>query len=683
MKKILVASICVALLIGCSSDEHSTTQQKSHESMVKQNKSGFELNNIDKTIRPQDDFYRYINGRWIDKIEIPADRSSYDSFTLVFEENQKRLRKIVEASAADTSAEIGSDNQKIASLYHSFMDTDKIEMLGLTPLTTEFKKIDAIENKDQLAEYFAMAAKIGVTIPFNMAVAQDEKDSTQYITNVAQAGLGLPDRDYYFDESRAEIRTQYEEFISTLLNATGDKNSKENAKTIMALETELASYNWTRVQRRDAEATYNKMSKADFAKSISSFNWNAYLAAAEVNVDEFNVNHPSYFEGLNAVFDKTPVDVWKNYLRFNLISTFAAYLPKDIVEANFNFYRKTLNGVKEMRPRWKRGINVINRSIGFMLGKVYVKEYFKPVAKERMVAMVDNLTSAFDIAIVELSWMGEETKIRAKEKLNNFTKKIGYPDVWRDYSALELKPDDLLGNMIRVKKFGYYRNIHRLGQPVDRSEWFMTPQTINAYYNPPMNEIVFPAAILQPPFFDLEADDAVNYGAIGAAIGHEYGHGFDDQGRKYDKNGNLVDWWTDKDAEQFKKRADMLAQQYDKFQVLDGVHVNGKLTLGENIGDLGGLTIAYKAYKLSLNGKEAPAIDGFTGDQRFFIGFSQVWRNKIRDEALKQRITIDPHSPGRYRVIGVLSNMPEFYKAFDVKPGDKMYRSEEERVKIW
>jgi len=696
MNKFLLGSICAALLTGCGNNEQApeqtaeqkTTAEKSTttqttQAPVKEKVSGIAFDNFDKTARPQDDFYRYINGNWLDNTEIPADRSNYGSFTALFEQSQKQMRTIIEEAAAAKDSPKGSNNQKIGDLFNSYMDEETIEALGMKPLQTEFDKIDAIKDKDQLASHFAHAVKIGSAIPIGVFVGQDRKNSTQYITSVSQWGLGLPDRDYYFDENRAEIRTKYVEFIDKIMTLAGFENTKTSAENIMAVETALAEHNWTRVQRRDANATYNKMTKDEFSKMISSLNWVNYLTAADFNVSDFVINHPSYFEGFNKIYAETDLDTWKDYLRFNLLNTFATSLNKDIVKVNFDFYRGTLSGVKEMRPRWKSGVNLINGTLGFMLGKVYVDKHFPPEAKERMVELVANLTTAFDIAITELSWMGEETKIKAKEKLNNFTKKIGYPDKWQDYTALVIKEGDLVGNMIRANIYTYNRNKDNLGKPVDRSEWFMSPQTVNAYYNPPMNEIVFPAAILQPPFFNLEADDAVNYGAIGAVIGHEYGHGFDDQGRKYDRDGNLVDWWTEDDATQFKTRSDMLSKQYEQFQVFDDMHVNGHLTLGENIGDLGGLTIAFKAYQLSLNGQKSPDIDGFTGEQRFFMGWSQVWRRNYRDAELKRRLTTDPHSPSRYRVIGVLSNMPEFYKAFDVKPGDKMYRPEEERVKIW
>jgi putative endopeptidase len=694
MKKLLLSSICVSMLAACGSNdpaeensaENQETSQSAESTMTTEAKSsGIELANFDKTARPQDDFYRYINGTWLDNTEIPADRSNYGSFTALFEQSEVQMRSIIDEAAATKDSVKGANNQKIGDLFNAYMDIDKIEGLGISPLKAEFDRINKISNKAELASHFGHAVQIGSTLPLSVFVGQDRKNTTQYITSVGQSGLGLPDRDYYFDESRAEIRTKYVEFIDKLMAFGGLKDTKQSAEKIMALETSLAEHSWTRTERRDANATYNKMSRDEFAKVISSFDWNNYLEAAGYNKDvmDFVINHPSYFEGFNKVYAETDLETWKNYLRYNLLNAAAAYLTKDIVQLNFDFYRGTLSGVEEMRPRWKNGVNLINGTLGFMLGKVYVEKHFPPEAKERMVGLVANLTSAFDISITELSWMGEETKLKAKEKLNSFTKKIGYPDKWQDYEDLEIIAGDLIGNMSRASKYSYNRNINQLGKPVDRSRWFMTPQTVNAYYNPPMNEIVFPAAILQPPFFNLEADDAVNYGAIGAVIGHEYGHGFDDQGSKYNSSGNLVDWWTEKDADQFKTRTDMLAAQYEQFQVFDEMHVNGHLTLGENIGDLGGLTIAYKAYKLSLNGKKSPVIDGYTGEQRFFMGWSQVWRRNYREAELKRRLTTDPHSPSRYRVIGVLSNMPEFYEAFNVKPGDKMYRPEEERVKIW
>jgi len=693
MNKLLIVSFCMALLAGCSESNQSVPQKYSSEAMktseasktqTKALNSGIDYTNFDKTARPQDDFYRHVNGNWLDNTEIPADRSNFGSFTALFVQSQKQMRVIIEEIAANKNTAPGSNDQKIGDLFNSYIDEAKADETGITPLMAEFSKIDAISDKDQLASHFAHSVKVGSTIPLGVYVSQDRKNSTQYITFVAQAGLGLPDRDYYFDENRAEIRTKYIAFIGKLMTLGGFSNTSEIAGKIMALETALAKHSWTRVQRRDVNATYNKMTKDEFGKMISSFNWDNYLQSAGYQgVNEFIIKHPRYFKGFNEVYADTALETWKNYLRYNLLNTYAAQLNSDIVKLNFDFYRTTLSGVKEMRPRWKNGVNLIDASLGFMLGKVYVGKHFPPQAKERMGELVANLTSAFDQAITELFWMGEETKLKAKEKLNNFTKKIGYPDQWQDYSALEIKPGDLIGNMIRINEYEYNRNLARLGQPVDRTEWFMTPQTVNAYYNPPGNEIVFPAAILQAPFFNLEADDAVNYGAIGAVIGHEYGHGFDDQGRKYDRDGNLVDWWKKEDAEQFKARAEMLAKQYEQFQVFDEMYINGHLTLGENIGDLGGLTIAYKAYQISLNGQKSPVIDGYTGEQRFFMGWSQIWRRNYRDEELKRRLTTDPHSPNRYRVIGVLSNMPEFHEAFDVKQGDKMYRPEEERVKIW
>ncbi len=688
MNKLLLLLICITSLFGCNNSEQTVSQkhtsQDTKTEAVKTLSSGIDFDNFDLTVRAQDDFYRHINGNWLDNTEIPADRSNYGSFTALFDQSQKQMRTIIEEAATNQNHVFGSDKQKIADLFNAYMDEVKTDEVGIKPLQSEFDRINAISTKNQLASHFAHAAKLGNAIPFAVYVSQDRKSTSQYITSVAQSGLGLPDRDYYFDESRSEIRTQYIAFIDKLMTLGGFNNSSDTAKEIMSLETALAQHSWSRVQRRNANATYNKKNKEEFSKMISSFNWDNYLQAGGYEgVDHFVINHPSYFDGFNKVFTATNLETWKDYLRFNLLITYAAQLNTEIAKLNFDFYRTTLSGVKEIRPRWKKGVNLINDSLGFVLGKMYVEKHFPPEAKKGMDSLVANLTLAFEMAITELSWMGEETKLKAKEKLNNFTKKIGYPDKWQDYSTLEIKPDDLIGNMIRIHEYNYNRNIAHLGQPVDRSEWFLTPQTINAYYNPPGNEIVFPAAILQAPFYNLAADDAVNYGAIGAVIGHEYGHGFDDQGRKYDHEGNLVDWWTKNDADQFKTRADMLTEQYEQFQVFDEMHVNGHLTLGENIGDLGGLTIAYKAYKISLNGKPSPVIDGYTGEQRFFMGWSQIWRRNYRDEELKRRLTTDPHSPSRYRVIGVLSNMPEFHTAFDVKPGDKMYRPEEERVKIW
>jgi endothelin-converting enzyme len=528
--------------------------------------------------------------------------------------------------------------------------------------------------------------QIGVQKPFGMYVNQDLKQSDQYICYLTQSGLGLPDRDYYFKEDQKfqDIRKKYLTYISELFKLAGIDEGVKKAESIMKIETALAEGHWTRVQNRDRNKTYNKYSVKDLKQLASSFDFQTYLNESKLEmISEIVVRQPSYLEQFDRTYRKVSLDDWKDYYKFKVLSGFASRLNKDFVDANFNFYGTTLSGIEKNRPRWKRAVSGINGVLGEVVGKVYVKKHFKPEAKSRMVQLVKNLQKSFEKRIEQLEWMSDETKKEAQKKLQNFVAKIGYPDKWKDYSKLVIKKDDLIGNYKRSSIVEHDRAVAKLGGPIDRTEWFMTPHTVNAYYNPPMNEVVFPAAILQPPFFNMAADDAANYGGIGAVIGHELTHGFDDQGRKTDGDGNLRDWWTEEDEEKFNKQADIMVAQFNKFNPVDTMHVNGKLTLGENIADLGGLTIAYYAYKMSLNGKEAPIIEGMTGDQRFFASWAQVWRRKYRDEELRRRLLTDPHSPSRYRVIGVMPNMPEFYAAFEVKEGDALYMPENERVKIW
>jgi endothelin-converting enzyme len=503
---------------------------------------------------------------------------------------------------------------------------------------------------------------------------------------LTQSGLGLPDRDYYFkeDEKIQDIRKKYLVFISEMFSLAGIEDGQLKAEKILKIETDLAKGHWTRVENRDMNKTYNKYSVKDLQKQVSSFDFSVYFEESDLSeIKDLVVRQPGYLDQFNKVYKKVSVADWKDYFTFKLLSAFASRLNKDFVDVNFDFHGTTLSGIEQNRPRWKRAVSGINGVLGEVVGKVYVKKHFKPVAKTRMVQLVKNLQKSYAQRIEQLDWMSADTKKEALKKLNNFVAKIGYPDKWKDYSKLVIKADDLVGNYKRSSMVEHQRSIDKLGGPIDRDEWHMTPHTVNAYYNPPMNEVVFPAAILQPPFFNMAADDAVNYGAIGAVIGHELTHGFDDQGRKTDGEGNLRDWWTEKDGAKFNERADVMVAQFNQFNPVDTMHVNGRLTLGENIADLGGLTISYYAYKMSLNGNDAPVIDGLTGDQRFFLGWAQVWRRKYRDEELRRRLLTDPHSPSRYRVVGIMPNMPEFYATFDVKEGDEMFIPANERVKIW
>ncbi len=671
MNRILITVFASALLLaGCGQEM----------------KSGIEKANFDNKVRPQDDFYLYTNGTWLEKTEIPADKSNYGAFTELYEESQKNLRKIIEASAQKKDKVAGSDEQKIGDFYLSYMDSSRLDEMGITPLQPYLAEINAVNDRSGLVKLAARFQQNGTQTPFGFYINQDLKNSEQYIGYLTQSGLGLPDRDYYFNEGEKfdEFRAKYKEYVLNLLELAGVDDAEAKSARIYEMEENLAKSHWTRVENRDRDKTYNKFTIKELDALTPQFSWSEYVAAAGMpDAEALIVRQPTYFEGMNEAFKKYTVEDWKTYYSYKLITGSASLLSKEFVDLKFNFYGKTLRGIEQNEPRWKRAVNAIDGVLGEMVGKIYVDNYFKPEAKERMVKLVENLRASFAERIKGLEWMSEPTKEEALKKLARFTAKIGYPDEWKDYSALEISPDDLIGNYARSNEVEYNREISKLGKPIDRGEWFMTPQTVNAYYNPPMNEVVFPAAILQPPFFNMEADDAANYGAIGSVIGHELTHGFDDQGRKSDGDGNLRDWWTSEDEAQFKERAQVMIDQYNGYSPIEGMHVNGELTLGENIADLGGVTISYYAYKMSLNGKEAPVIEDLTGDQRFFLGWSQVWRRKFREEALRERILTDPHSPSQYRVNGIFTNMPEFYAAFNLVENDQLFRGETERVKIW
>jgi predicted metalloendopeptidase len=650
--------------------------------------SGIETQYIDQGVRVQDDFFGHLNGKWLQTTEIPSDRTSWGTFMKLRDDTQAQIRGIVEADQKKPGKKAGSDEQKIGDLYTSFMDEKKLEALGTKPLAGELQRIRTLKDKKGVPALVAHLAKIGVPAPYGIGVAQDAKESTKYATYIRQGGLGLPDRDYYLkmDDARmAGIKAKYEQHVTNMLALAGDKDAAAKAKAIVAFETELAKVQWTRVELRDPNKSYNKMSVEELAKLAPDYDWKAALGAAGIGnkASYVIVGQPSYITGFNEVLNKTELDTVKAYFQWQVLREFSPFLSKAFVDERFEFYGKTLSGVKEQEPRWKRGVATVEGALGEALGREYTAQYFPPERKARMQELVKNVLAAYRESIDGLDWMGPETKKEAQAKLAKFNPKIGYPNKWRDYSKLAIKKDDLVGNAMRTATFAYNRNINKLGKPIDREEWGMTPQTINAYYNSRLNEIVFPAAILQPPFFNMAADDAVNYGAIGAVIGHEIGHGFDDKGSQSDGDGNLRNWWTAEDQARFKAKTDMLVKQYAAFEPVPGYHVNGELTLGENIGDNSGLAIAYKAYKISLHGQPAPVIDGLSGDQRFFMGFGQVWRSKMRDEAQINQVKTDPHSPGQFRANGTLRNQAAFYEAFGVKEGDKMYLKPEERVTIW
>lgn len=648
-------------------------------------KSGIALKNMDTLVNPGDNFDAYVNGLWIKNNKIPNDKASYGNFDILADKAEDDVKAIIEESAKGKFAD-GSNEQKIGDYYQSYMDQKARDAKGIAPLTAEFKNIDAIKDYNDLAAYFGKANKTGDMTPFSVGVIEDFKDPTKYMLYTWQGGIGLPEREYYMlnDAKSKDIRTKYVAHVSNMLKLAGIPNNDDAAAKIMALETSIASNHMKKEDTRNMAALYNKYAISDLNKVTPSFNWDLMLKNAGISGEkDIVVTQPLYMKAADAIIKSTPIDTWKTYLKWSVVHGAAKYLTADLDKENFNFYGKVISGTTEQRPQWRRAVNEVNESLGEIVGEVYVKKHFTPEAKERMNGLVKNLLKAYESSIKDLTWMTPETKKQALEKLSKFNPKIGYPDKWRDYSKLKVVKGDLYGNTQRATEFEYNRQLNKLGKPVDRTEWGMTPQTVNAYYNPSLNEIVFPAAILQPPFFDMNADDAMNYGAIGAVIGHEIGHGFDDQGSTFDGEGVMRNWWTPKDEESFKGRTSALVSQYSAFKALPDVNVNGAFTLGENIGDLGGLTIAVKAYKMSLNGKKAPVMDGFTGEQRLFIGFAQAFQEKQREEALRSQIANDPHSPAHFRINGTVRNVPEFYAAFKVKPGDSLYIAPEKRVKIW
>ncbi len=646
---------------------------------------GIDTAEMDPSVEPGDDFYRYVNGRWLDNTEIPADRTNYGVFTKLDEEAQEQVRDIIEEAAA-LDAPDGTPTQKVGDLYNSWMDAERVEELGLAPLQDDIDRLSALEDRDAVARAMgdpglASSAIVGGYVDV------DVKNTDRYVMYVTQAGLGLPNRDYYLEEGERfdEIREAYVAYIETLFTLAGIEGGADKAQAIMALESEMAEAHWTPAKRRDRDLTYNMVSVDELPGYAPGFPWTPFLEEAGLaGESEFVLRENDAIQAQARIFGETPLETWRDYLVFHLLDEHASYLPSAFDEASFNFFGRTLNGQPEQRDRWRRGVALIDGTLGEAVGRIYVDQHFPPEAKTQMQELVDNLQTAFLKRLDEgVEWMGPETKDEARAKLAAFTPKIGYPDVWETYDGLEIDPDDLIGNIESANEWAWNDELDKLGGPIDRNEWFMTPQTVNAYYNPEMNEIVFPAAILQPPFFDPNADPAVNYGAIGAVIGHEMGHGFDDQGRKSDGTGMLRDWWTPEDTQGFEERADKLGAQYAAYEPVPGYPLDPELTMGENLGDLGGLNIAYEAYHLSLNGEEPPVIDGYTGDQRFFMSWAQVWRRLYREEELINRVRTDPHSPSEYRCNGVVRNMDAWYAAFDVTEDDALYLPPEERVTVW
>jgi predicted metalloendopeptidase len=658
-------------------------------------RSGIDLRFVDSEVRPQDDLFGHVNGRWLDEYDIPADRATDGAFRTLADRAEEQVRDIITSASAadgpDAARNSGSiDATRIGDLYASFMDTDTVARVGVAPLQAELATIAAADTPEALAEVLGRLQRTGIGGGTGVYVDTDSKDSTRYLLHMSQSGLGLPDESYYRDAAHAEILAGYPAHIArmfTLVHGEEYAGEWENtAARIVALETKLAAAHWDVVKRRDADLTYNLRAFTELSTEAPGFDWSGWVGALGAAPQEVVVRQPDYLTAFAALWSAESLEDWKQWLSWRVISSRASLLTDELVAENFAFYGKTLSGTEAIRDRWKRGVGLVENLMGDAVGKLYVERHFPPEAKTRMDELVANLREAYRVSITNLAWMTPETRERALAKLDKFTPKIGYPARWRDYSAFVVDRTDLYGNYQRGYACEYDRDLAKLGGPVDRDEWFMTPQTVNAYYNPGMNEIVFPAAILQPPFFDAGADDAANYGGIGAVIGHEIGHGFDDQGAKYDGDGNLVDWWTDTDRTEFGHRTTALIDQYEAFSprsLDDAHHVNGAFTVGENIGDLGGLSIALLAYELSLNGEEPPVIDGLTGVQRVLFGWAQVWRTKSRDAEAIRRLATDPHSPPEFRCNGVIRNIDAFYDAFEVGTDDALYLEPERRVRIW
>ena len=674
---LLSCSIMLGTMVGCN------------QKTMKKEDPAIKIANMDTTVKPGDDFFRYANGNWMKNNPIPAEYSIYGSFEALKEDNNKQLRGIMEDAVADKKAAAGSIKQKIADFYASGMDSATIEKTGIKAIQTEIDKIEAIKTVPELVDLVAYFHTTGLNMLYNFGSGQDDKNSTKVIAQLYQGGLGLPDRDYYLspDPRSKEIRGEYVKHMSKIFELAGVKKEQadKDAQTVMNVETKMAQVSSTRLELRDPIANYNKTDLAGLKKMAPQYDWEKYFAAVGLKAtNEINVGQPKFFAGMAKMVTTVPVDQWKLYLKWHLMHQASPYLSSALEKEQLNFYGGVLSGIKEMKPRWKRVLNTTSGNLGEAVGQLYVEKYFPAEAKKRMLDLVNNLKEALKSRIENLKWMGDATKKEAVAKLAKMNIKVGYPDKWIDYSSLTITKESYFKNIMAASHFEFLRDLNKIGKPVDRAEWGMTPQTVNAYYSPNMNEIVFPAAILQPPFFFMNGDDAVNYGAIGVVIGHEMTHGFDDQGRLYDKDGNLRNWWTKEDSTNFVKQTKILIDEFNGYKMLDSLHVDGNLTLGENIADIGGLTVAYVALQKAMAGKDATAkIDGFSSDQRFFLAYAQVWRGNTRDKELMRRLKEDVHSPKEARVNGQVYNIPEFYKAFDIKPTDKRFKPENERPVIW
>ena len=678
----LIVGVLVLTLTGCSM--HSKGNDTYAQSARPQIGAwGLDLAAGDTAVKPGSDFYRYAQGKWLETSQIPPDRTSWGSFVELADRSERQVREIVEVLPAN--APQGSTEQKAGDFYRAYLDTNTIEQKGLAPAQPGLEAIAAARTHEQLADLMGRP-DLNLKAPLGVGITTDQKNPDRYIVVILQSGLSLPDRDYYLkdDPVFVNLRAKFVAHVERMLALAGEKNAAAQAASILDIETRIAKVHWPVAKRRERDLTYNLRTRAELDQQSPGFPWQPLLAAQGLGgQSQFIVRELDAVQALAALFEQIPVERWHAYFEYQYLSANADVLPSAFDAERFDFYGHILNGQPQQRERWKRAVAALNSGLGEVTGQLYVQKYFPPEAKQKVVALVENLRTAYSTRIQQLPWMSADTKKVAMEKLAAFRPKIGYPDKWRDYSALQVMPGDAFGNKSRAEVFEWNRQLERLGKPTDRDEWHMTPQTINAYYNPTFNEIVFPAAILQPPFFDPNADAAINYGGIGGVIGHEMGHGFDDQGSKSDARGVLRTWWLPEDDQAFRKRVDSLAAQYDRFEALPGLNVNGRLTLGENIGDLGGLSVAYEAYHISLKGKKAPVLDGYTGDQRFFLSWAQVWRSLYRDEQLRTLVMSNPHSPPKFRVNGPVRNLDPWYTAFDVKAGDELYLAPEDRVRIW
>ena len=681
-KKIVTVAVLATGVIGCG-----VAPGKPEEQTAAERTTYLDRANMDTTVKPGDDFFLYVNGTWVKRTPIPGDKTRWGSFDELRDKTNKSVHTLLDEVAKE-NATAGTPQFNVAAFYKSGMDTAAIEKAGITGLQKQLDAIKAIHTPQQLLDVIVENGKTGLQTVLPNYIGPDDKNVSRNIIQFTQGGLGLPSKDYYTDKDAGaeKNREAYKAYIQKILHLGGADTATagRDALAIFDLEQKLAAASLYPKEMRDPQKMYNKFSLEAFEKQTPGISWkDVFVKMGISGQDTLLVTVPQYYKTLSGLLTSVPADTWKAYLTYNLLSDMAPYLGRDFEAAHFDFYDKTLSGQKEQKPRWERVMQIINGAIGEQLGKLYVDRYFKPEAKQKMMELVQNLQDAFNNRIKNLDWMSDVTKQKAEAKLGSFMKKIGYPDQWKDYSGLEITPGNYVQDVLNAAAFEYKRNLAKLGKPVDRTEWGMTPNTVNAYYNPAFNEIVFPAAILQFPFFDFGADDAVNYGGIGAVIGHEMTHGFDDQGAQYAADGNLKNWWTPEDEKKFKSKTKMVEDQFNKYTVLDSIHVNGALTLGENIADLGGITIAYDAFKKTKQGQGNERIDGFTPDQRFFLSWAQVWRGKSTPERAKQLIKIDPHSPAEWRANGPLTNFEPWYKAFNVQPGDKMYKPESERAKIW